>query len=314
LPEEDQPGSSDSWYISIRRNERMKGIILAGGNGSRLHPTTQVISKHLLPIYDKPMIYYPLSVLMLANIREILIISTPDHITLYKKLLGDGSWLGLDISYAIQTHPRGLADAFLVGEEFIAGGKVALILGDNVFYGQGFTPVLRDAVSLTEGAVVFGYYVQNPQEFGIVEFEKDLSVLSLEEKPAHPKSNYAIPGLYFYDESVTAIAKKLKPSARGELEITDLNREYLKRGKLKVILLGRGFAWLDTGTHDGLLEASNFVGTIQKRQGLYIACIEEIAYHMGYIGRDELIELSKTMDNTEYGRYIQRIAAQGEDI
>lgn len=290
----------------------MKGIILAGGNGSRLRPMTQVVSKHLLPIYDKPMIYYPLSVLMLAKIREILIISTPEHIELYKKLLGDGSWLGLNISYIIQTEPRGLADAFIVGEDFIAGEKVALILGDNVFYGQGFTPVLQKAASLEEGAVIFGYYVHNPKEFGIVEFADDMSVLSLEEKPANPRSNYAIPGLYFYDESVTKIAKELKPSARGEIEITDLNREYLKRGKLKVKLLGRGFAWLDTGTHDGLLEASNFVGTIQKRQGLYIACIEEIAYNMGYIQKDELIKLSQRYSNTKYGSYLMRIVGSRE--
>ena len=286
----------------------MKGIILAGGSGSRLRPITQVINKHLLPIYDKPMIYYPLSVLMLAKIREILIISTPEHIGLYEKLLGDGSWLGLEISYIVQTHPRGLADAFILGEEFIAGDKVALILGDNVFYGQGFTPVLQASAALADGAVIFGYFVQNPQEFGIVEFGDDMSVLSLEEKPAHPKSNYAIPGLYFYDESATQRAKELKPSARGELEITDLNREYLRRGKLKVKLLGRGFAWLDTGTHDGLLEASNFVGTIQKRQGLYIACIEEIAYHMGYIRREDLMSLSQRYKNTEYGNYLKRIA------
>jgi len=286
----------------------MKGIILAGGYGSRLYPITLSLSKHLLPIYDKPMIYYPLSVLMLAGIREILIISTPEHIDLYKKMLGDGTCLGLNISYAIQDRPRGLAEAFLVGETFIAGDKVALILGDNVFYGQSFTPLLQEAASLTEGAVVFGYYVRNPQEFGIVEFDNNGAVLSLEEKPDKPRSNYAIPGLYFYDESVVAIAKQLKPSARGELEITDLNREYLIMGKLNVRLLGRGFAWLDTGTYDGLLDASNFVGTIQKRQGLYIACIEEIAYHMGYINRDQLIEISKKMNNTDYGRYLRIVA------
>lgn len=288
----------------------MKGIILAGGNGSRLRPVTQVMSKHLLPVYDKPMIYYPLSVLMLAKIREILIISTPGHIGLYKELLGDGSQLGLTISYKVQTRPRGLADALIIGEEFIAGERVALILGDNIFYGQGFTPVLQEAASLTDGAVVFGYYVQNPHEFGIVEFADDRSVISLEEKPAHPKSNYAIPGLYFYDTMATKIAKDLKPSARGELEITDLNREYLKQGKLKVKLLGRGFAWLDTGTHDGLLEAANFVGTIQKRQGLYIACIEEIAYHMGYITKEDLLKLSERYKNTEYGVYLRKIAEQ----
>lgn len=288
----------------------MKGIILAGGSGSRLRPITQVINKHLLPIYDKPMIYYPLSVLMLAGIREILIISTPEHIGLYKKLLGDGSWLGLEIFYIIQEHPRGLADALIIGEEFIAGDKVALILGDNIFYGQGFTPVLQSSAALAEGAVIFGYFVQNPRDFGIVEFGEDMSVRSLEEKPANPKSNYAIPGLYFYDESASSLAKTVKPSPRGELEITDLNREYLKQGKLKVRLLGRGFAWLDTGTHDGLLEASNFVGTIQKRQGLYIACIEEIAYHMGYITKADLLSLSGQYNNSEYGKYLKRIAEQ----
>lgn len=291
----------------------MKGIILAGGNGSRLRPVTQVMSKHLLPIYDKPMIYYPLSVLMLAGIREILIISSPEHIDLYRKLLGDGSQLGLKISYEIQSKPRGLADAFIIGEEFIAGDKVALILGDNLFYGQGFTPLLHEAASLSEGAVIFGYYVQNPQDFGIIEFSDDMSVISLEEKPLHPKSNYAVPGLYFYDESVTALAKELKTSARGELEITDLNKEYLKKAKLKVIQLGRGFAWLDTGTHDGLLDASNFVGTIQKRQGLYIACIEEIAYNLGYITEEKLIEISNCYENTEYGQYLKRIVKSEGD-
>lgn len=292
------------------RRDIVKGIILAGGNGSRLRPVTQVMSKHLLPIYDKPMIFYPLSVLMLAKIREILIISTPMHIGLYQELFGDGSLLGLQISYKVQEHPRGLADALIVGEEFIAGDRVALVLGDNVFYGQGFTPVLQEAASLSEGAVIFGYFVQNPEEYGIVEFADDRTVLSLEEKPVRPKSNYAVPGLYFYDGSASKIAKELKPSARGELEITDLNREYLKRGKLKVKLLGRGFAWLDTGTHDGLLEASNFVGTIQKRQGLYIACIEEIAYHMGYITNEDLLNLSGRYQNTEYGRYLRKIAEQ----
>lgn len=286
----------------------MKGIILAGGSGSRLYPITLALSKHLIPIYDKPMIYYPLSVLMLAGIREILIISTPEHIPLYKKILQDGTWLGLQISYAVQEQPRGLADAFLVGEEFIGGEKVALILGDNVFYGQGFSPVLKEAANLSEGAVIFGYYVQNPQEFGIVEFGEGGSVLSLEEKPEKPRSHYAIPGLYFYDESVVEIARNLKPSARGELEITDLNREYLKMGKLQVKELGRGFAWLDTGTYDGLLEASNFVGTIQKRQGLYIACIEEIAYHQGYIDRKQLLRLGEGLNTTDYGRYLRKVA------
>lgn len=292
----------------------MKGIILAGGSGSRLRPITQVISKHLLPIYDKPMIYYPLSVLMLAEIREILIVSTPEHINLYQQLLGNGSWLGLKISYVIQTHPRGLADAFLVGEDFIGDDKVALILGDNVFFGQGFSPVLKKAASLTDGAVIFAYYVQNPSEFGIVEFGDDMSVLSLEEKPTQLKSHYAIPGLYFYDESVTQLAKELKPSNRGELEITDLNREYLKRGKLKVEQLGRGFAWLDTGTYDGLLEASEFVATIQKRQGLYIACIEEIAFNMGYISREELLQSSYWYKNTEYGNYLRKVLELANDV
>lgn len=254
------------------------------------------------------MIYYPLSVLMLAGIREILIISTPEHVPLYQKILNNGEWLGLKISYAIQDQPRGLADAFIVGEKFINGEKVALILGDNVFYGQGFSPVLQEAGSLKEGAVIFGYYVQNPKEFGIVEFGEDFKVLSLEEKPEQPKSNYAIPGLYFYDEHVVELAKKIKPSARGEIEITDLNREYLKMGRLKVRQLGRGFAWLDTGTYDGLLDASNFVGTLQKRQGLYIACIEEIAYHNGYITKDQLIKISENLKNTEYGRYLRKIA------
>jgi glucose-1-phosphate thymidylyltransferase len=286
----------------------MKGIILAGGSGSRLYPITLAMSKHLIPIYDKPMIYYPLSVLMLAGIREILIISTPEYTPLYKKTLKDGKWIGLNISYAVQEQPRGLADAFLVGEKFINGEKVALILGDNVFYGQGFSPVLKEASNIREGAVIFGYYVQNPQEFGIVEFGEDRSVISLEEKPVQPRSQYAIPGLYFYDEGVVEIARNLKPSSRGELEITDLNREYLKKGKLQVKELGRGFAWLDTGTYDGLLEASNFVGTIQKRQGLYIACIEEIAYHQGYINQEHLRKLGEGIRNTDYGRYLLKVA------
>jgi len=286
----------------------MKGIILAGGSGSRLYPITLSISKHAIPIYDKPMIYYPLSVLMLAGIREILIISSNDHIDFYKRTFSDGAWLGLKIEYAVQDHPRGLADAFLVGEEFIDGSKVALILGDNLFYGQGFSPILQESASLKGGAVIFGYYVQNPKEFGIVEFDEKGAIISLEEKPDHPKSHYAIPGLYFYDESVVEIAKRLRPSARGELEITDLNREYLAKGTLTLKQLGRGFAWLDTGTYDGLLEASNFVATIQKRQGLYIACIEEIAYHMGYINRDELIKITGRLNATNYGRYLRRIA------
>ncbi|MFX1355959.1 MAG: glucose-1-phosphate thymidylyltransferase RfbA [Promethearchaeota archaeon] len=286
----------------------MKGIILAGGSGSRLYPITQTISKHLIPIYDKPMIYYPLSVLMLAGIREILIISTPQHINYYKMILGDGSKVGLKFIYKIQSEPRGLPDSFIVGEKFIADEKVALILGDNVFFGQGFTPVLIEASSLKEGAVIFGYYVNNPEEFGIIEFDKNGKVISLEEKPDNPKSNYAIPGLYFCDEEVVDIAKGLEPSPRGELEITDLLKEYLKKEKLRVQLLGRGFAWLDTGTYDGLLEASNFVGTIQKRQGLYIACIEEIAYNKGYITRQDMQKIADTISNTDYGKYLKRIS------
>lgn len=286
----------------------MKGIILAGGSGSRLYPITQAISKHLIPIYDKPMIYYPLSVLMLADIREILIISTPQHINFYKMILGDGSKVGLKIIYKIQSEPRGLPDAFIVGEKFIADEKVALILADNVFFGQGFTPVLSEASSLKEGAVIFGYYVKNPEEFGVVEFDKNGKVISLEEKPINPKSNYAIPGLYFCDEDVVDNAKSLEPSPRGEIEITDLLKEYLKQEKLRVQLLGRGFAWLDTGTYDGLLEASNFVGTIQKRQGLYIACIEEIAYNKGYITRQDIQKIADTISNTDYGKYLKKIS------
>ena len=291
----------------------MRGIILAGGSGSRLYPITQAISKQLLPIYDKPMIYYPLSVLMLADIREILIISTPEHIDLYKKMLGDGSTLGLKFFYRIQTEPRGIPDAFITGEKFINGEKVALILGDNVFFGQGFTTVLNEATSLKEGALIFGYYVNNPEEFGVVEFDKNGHVLSLEEKPRKPKSNYAIPGLYFCDENVVDMAKALDPSPRGELEIIDLFKEYLKLDNLRVQLLGRGFAWLDTGTYDGLLEASNFVGTIQKRQGLYIACIEEIAYMKGYITRRDLQKISDTISNTMYGKYLKKISSEDSE-
>lgn len=288
----------------------MKGIILAGGSGSRLYPITRAISKHLIPIYDKPMIYYPLSVLMLSGIREILIISTPHHINLYKDILGDGSTIGLNINYKIQETPRGLADAFIVGEKFIDNQKVALILGDNVFYGQSFSAILKKASSLKEGAVIFRYYVNNPHDFGIVECDENGNVISLEEKPKNPKSHYAVPGLYFYDENVVSIAKTLTPSKRDELEITDLNKEYLKKGKLKVKLLGRGFAWLDTGTYDALLEASNFVGTIQKRQGLYIACIEEIAYKMGYIDVQGLKKIADTMENTDYGTYLKKISTK----
>jgi glucose-1-phosphate thymidylyltransferase len=283
----------------------MKGIILAGGTGSRLYPITKGVSKHLIPIYDKPMIYYPMSVLMLAGIKEILIISNPEFIDMYRNIFDDGSQFGMNISYAVQDEPRGLADAFLVGEEFIDNEPVALILGDNVFYGQGFGPVLKKAASLEEGAVIFGYYVTNPSDFGIVGFDEDRNVISLEEKPEHPKSHYAIPGLYFYDEEVVDIAKNLKPSDRGELEITDLNKKYLEMGKLRVELLGRGFAWLDTGTADGLANASDFVRTIQKRQGLYIGCLEEVAFNKGFIDKNELLALAKGHNGTEYGEYLK---------
>ena len=292
----------------------MKGIILAGGSGSRLYPITQSISKHLIPIYDKPMIYYPLSVLMLAGIRKILIISTPEHINLYKIMLGDGSRVGLRIFYKIQTEPRGLPDAFIVGEEFIADEGVALILGDNLFFGQGFTPILNEAFSLKEGALIFGYYVNNPEEFGVVEFDKNGGVISLEEKPNNPKSNYAISGLYFCDNEVVEIAKALELSPRGEFEIIDLLKEYLKKEKLQLKLLGRGFAWLDMGTYDGLLEAANFVRTIQKRQGLYIACIEEIAYKNGFITQEELRKITNTISNTDYGKYLRMISLEEEKL
>jgi len=288
----------------------MKGIILAGGSGSRLYPITKGISKQLLPIYDKPMIYYPLSVLMLSKIREVLIISNPEYINFYENLLGNGSDIGMVIEYKIQEHPRGLADAFIVGEEFIGDDSVCLILGDNVFYGQGFGPRLSEAASIEEGAVIFGYYVNNPKEFGVVEFDEDYNVVSLEEKPDQPKSHYAIPGLYYYDNSVVKKAKNLKPSSRGELEITDLNRVYLEESNLKVELLGRGFAWLDTGTYDGLADASDFVKTIQKRTGLYISCLEEIAYRNKWISKEQLIKLGKQYDKTEYGRYILSLANQ----
>jgi len=290
----------------------MKGIILAGGSGTRLYPITKSISKQLLPVYDKPMIYYPLSTLMLSGIREILIITNPEYIELYKQLLNDGSHLGLKIEYKIQEKPRGLADAFIVGEEFIGKDKVCLILGDNIFHGQGFSQILKKASSLKEGAVIFGYYVKDPRSYGVVEFDDNNNVVSLEEKPEKPKSNYAIPGLYYYDNTVVEKAKNLKPSARGELEITDLNKEYLKENKLRVELFGRGFAWLDTGTHQSLLEASNYVETIQKRQGFYISCVEEIAYRMGYINKEQLIKLGKEMEKIEYGKYLLEIANEEE--
>ncbi|SHH26913.1 glucose-1-phosphate thymidylyltransferase RfbA [Clostridium grantii] len=286
----------------------MKGIILAGGSGTRLYPITKSVSKQILPIYDKPMVYYPMSVLMLAGIKEILIISTPRDINFFKDLFNDGSNLGLSIEYAIQEQPRGLADAFIVGEKFIGNDKVALVLGDNIFHGYGFTERLERAVSREEGATIFGYHVSDPTSFGVVEFDDKYNVLSIEEKPQIPKSNYAVPGLYFYDNDVVEIAKNVKPSARGEIEITAVNNEYLKRGDLKVELFGRGMAWLDTGTHKGLLEAANFVEAIQTRQGLYVACLEEIAYRKGYINKDNLIELAQPLLKTEYGEYLMNIA------
>lgn len=289
----------------------MKGIILAGGSGTRLYPITKATSKQILPVFDKPMIYYPLSTLMLAGIREILIISTIRDVPIFKELLGDGSDLGLTISYAIQEAPNGLAEAFIIGEQFIGTDKVALVLGDNIFYARGFSDLLVRAAMFDTGAIIFGYNVPEPTAFGVVEFDKDLNVLSLEEKPQRPKSNYAVPGLYFYDNNVIRIAKTIIPSERGELEITSINNEYLRRGQLKVELFGRGMAWLDTGTHEGLLEASNFVSIMQKRQGLYISCIEEIAYRKGYITRDKLLDLAYPMLKTDYGKYLMRVVEEG---
>jgi len=286
----------------------MKGIVLAGGSGTRLYPITKAVSKQLLPLYDKPMIYYPISVLMLAGIKEILIISTPHDLPQYEKLLGNGSDLGVSFSYAVQEKPNGLAEAFIVGEDFIGNDKVALVLGDNVFYGHRLTEILEHASNLDEGAVIFGYYTNNPEAFGVVEFDEDGNVLSIEEKPEKPKSNYIVPGLYFYDNGVIEIAKNVKPSDRGELEITSVNEEYLNRNKLKVELLGRGMAWLDTGTHMGLLEAANFIETVQKRQGLYIACLEEIAYNKKYINKDKLIEIANSLKKTDYGEYLLKLA------
>ena len=285
----------------------MKGIILAGGSGTRLYPLTKSISKQIMPIYDKPMIYYPLSVLMLANIRDILIISTPRDLPLFKDLLGDGSDLGITLKYKVQEKPNGLAEAFIVGEEFIGNDNVALILGDNIFYGSGFTGLVEQAAKLTEGAIIFGYPVKDPKAYGVVEFDETGKAISLEEKPKNPKSNYAIPGLYFYDNTVIKKAKSIKPSARGELEITAVNEEYLKEGKLNVIQLGRGTAWLDTGTHEALLQAANYVEALQNRQGFYIACIEEIAYQKGWINKEQLQKLAKLLMKTEYGKYLNEL-------
>ena len=289
----------------------MKGIILAGGSGTRLYPLTKAISKQIMPVYDKPMIYYPLSTLMLAGIREVLIISTPRDVVVFEDLLGDGSQLGMDIQYAIQEQPNGLAEAFIIGADFIGKDAVALVLGDNIFYGQSFSQVLRRAADRTEnepGATIFGYYVRDPREYGVVEFDENGKAISIEEKPENPKSNYAVPGLYFYDNSVVEIAKTIKPSARGELEITAVNNAYLERGDLHVETLGCGFAWLDTGNHDMLLAAADFVSAFQKRQGLYISCIEEIAYKRGFIDKEQLVKLAQPLLKTDYGKYLMEIA------
>lgn len=286
----------------------MKGIVLAGGSGTRLYPLTKAISKQIMPVYDKPMIYYPLSTLMLAGIREVLIISTPRDIHVFEELLSDGSQLGMKFSYAVQEQPRGLADAFIIGADFIGDDSVALVLGDNIFYGQSFSKVLREVAARESGATIFGYYVRDPREYGVVEFDENGKALSIEEKPEHPKSNYAVPGLYFYDNDVVEIAANVEPSARGEIEITSINNEYLRRGTLRVETLGRGFAWLDTGNHDSLLDAADFVAAFQKRQGLYISCIEEIAYKRGFIDKEQLLKLAEPLMKTNYGQYLKEVA------
>lgn len=286
----------------------MKGIILAGGSGTRLYPMTYAVSKQILPVYDKPMIYYPLSTLMLAGIKEILLISTKRDISVFRELLGDGSRLGISITYAVQDEPKGLAEAFIIGEEFIGNDNVALVLGDNIFYGQSFSTILKKAAALESGALIFGYYVKNPKDYGVVEFSDEYTAISIEEKPEEPKSNYAVPGLYFYDNKVVEIAKSVQPSPRGELEITSINNAYLEKGELKVKLLGRGFAWLDTGTPEALIDAADFVASFQNRQGLYISCIEEIAYKRGFITQDQLEELAKPINKTAYGQYLLDIA------
>ena len=288
----------------------MKGIILAGGSATRLYPLSKAISKQIMPVYDKPMIYYPLSTLMLAGIRDILVISTPEYTPLFEGLLGDGSDFGINLSYKVQEHPNGLAEAFILGKEFIGSDSVCLILGDNIYYGSGLSNQLQEAAQKEDGATVFGYHVNDPERFGVVEFDENMHALSIEEKPEHPKSNYAVTGLYFYDNDVVEIAENLKPSDRGELEITDVNKEYLRRGKLDVKLMGRGYAWLDTGTHDSMLEAAGFISTIQKRQNLKVACLEEIAYRMHWISREKLIELAQPLKKNDYGQYLLRLAAE----